>query len=185
MISVLSRTLLSIIATLRSRPTKASQLPLGSDSDHRACLLQIPAFGISLFGYGHLFVFCASSRCGKDRHRTAGVTWGPKNAPFQTVEELQQVLGMTEPLYERVYPYFTIYALTAAVDPTVAGEKLTGILRKAGFDPQYFVLSSGVAYSIRAEAKASSGAIFEREVVIQLTPEQGKPIQIMSWRESP
>jgi general secretion pathway protein K len=26
-------------------------------------------------------------------YRAAGLAWGPKNAPFQTVEELQQVLG--------------------------------------------------------------------------------------------
>jgi hypothetical protein len=60
---------------------------------------------------------------------------------------------------------------------------MTGILRKVGFDPQYFVLSSGIAYSIRAEAKRSSGAVFVREAVIQLTPEGVEPIQVMSWRE--
>jgi general secretion pathway protein K len=37
-------------------------------------------------------------------YRTAGLAWGPKNAPFETVEELQQVLGMTPPMYARLAP---------------------------------------------------------------------------------
>src|SRR4029077_8905250 len=35
-------------------------------------------------------------------YRSAGLARGPKNAPFQMTEELQQVLGMTAEIYGRV-----------------------------------------------------------------------------------
>ena len=40
----------------------------------------------------------------------AGYGYGAKDAPFDTVSELQQVLGMTAELYERVSPALTIYS---------------------------------------------------------------------------
>ena len=37
-------------------------------------------------------------------YKAAGLSYGPKNAPFDTVSELQQVLGMTYALYEKIEP---------------------------------------------------------------------------------
>ena len=114
-------------------------------------------------------------------YRDAGLAWGPKNAPFQTIEELHQVLGMTAEIYGRVAPDLTIYSIGAGINPIMAGERLTGILRQAGF--KYFVGSQGIAaYSIRAEAKSSNGAVFVRDAVVQLVPDGGYP-WILSWQE--
>jgi hypothetical protein len=75
----------------------------------------------------------------------------------------------------------TIYSIGAAINPTMAGERLTGILREAGF--KYFVGSQGVAaYLIRAEAKSSNGAMFTREVVTQLLPDGTHP-SILLWKQ--
>jgi general secretion pathway protein K len=117
-------------------------------------------------------------------YRTAGLAWGPKNAPFEAVEELQQVLGMTREIYERVAPDLTIYSLGAAVNPTKVGERLTEILRRAGSDS--FIVSQRTpayvaAYSIRAEAKSSNATAFVREAVVRLRPLTNTP-QILSWR---
>ena len=111
-------------------------------------------------------------------YRAAGLTWGPKNAPFQTLEELQRVLGITAEIYRRVAPYLTIYS-TAAINPSLAGPRLTEILRSAGFKD--FVDSRGLAYSLRAEAKSSNGAVFVREAVVQIMPNGSIPI--LSWRQ--
>ncbi len=114
-------------------------------------------------------------------YRDAGLGWGPKNAPFQTIEELQQVLGITTQIYSQVAPALTIYSIGAAINPTMAGERLTRILREAGF--KYFVGSQGVAaYLIRAEAKSSNGAMFTREAVTQLLPDGTHP-SILSWKQ--
>jgi general secretion pathway protein K len=121
--------------------------------------------------------------CGAEEaeYRKAGLGWGPKNAPFQTIEELQQILGMTAQIYRLVAPHLTIYSIGAGINPTIAGERLTGILREAGF--KYFVGSQGVAaYLIRAEAKGSNGAMFTREAVTQLLPDGTHP-SILSWKQ--
>lgn len=115
----------------------------------------------------------------KPEYRQAGLWWGPKNAPFEAVDQLQQVLGMTEQTYARVAKYLTIYSIGNAINPTMAGEELTSILRKIGFN--YFVESNGIAYSIRSEARTADGAAFEREVVLQLLPDTITP-WILSWR---
>lgn len=38
------------------------------------------------------------------------LSWGPKNAPFDLVSELMQVLGMTPEIYARVEPAVTVYS---------------------------------------------------------------------------
>ena len=115
-------------------------------------------------------------------YRAAGLAWGPKNAPFQAVEELQRVLGMTTEIYERVAPFLTIYSIGNAVNAKVADEQLTAALRRVGFN--YFVESPGTAYSIRAEAKHASGAVFVRESVVQLIPESVLPVRVLAWRQA-
>jgi len=88
----------------------------------------------------------------------AGLPWLPKNAPFETVEELEQVLGMTPQVYKRVAPYLTTYYPPA---PSMFAEPAE-------------------AYSIRAEAKGAQGAAFVRAAIVQL--EAGNS-QILYWRQ--
>ena len=91
-------------------------------------------------------------------YAAAGVPWRPKNAPFESVEELEQVLGMTPQVYERVAPYLTTYYPPA---PTMFAEPAE-------------------SYSIRAEAKSAQGATFVRAAIVRL--EAGNS-QIVSWRQ--
>jgi Type II secretion system (T2SS), protein K/FG-GAP-like repeat len=113
-------------------------------------------------------------------YKAAGLTWGPKNAPFQEIEELQQVLGMTPEIYKRIAPYVSVHT-TNWVNPSIADEQLTRILRQTGFSN--FVDVQGMAYSIRAEAKSSSGAVFIRKAVVARNLLQSPSIQIVSWQE--
>ncbi|TNE75957.1 MAG: general secretion pathway protein GspK [Gammaproteobacteria bacterium] len=50
----------------------------------------------------------------------AGLINGAKDAPFTSVEELQQVLGMTPEIYRAVLPYVTIYSRHQGINPEVA-----------------------------------------------------------------
>lgn len=45
---------------------------------------------------------------------------GPGNGPFESLEELRQVLGMTEELYQQVLPALTIDSNKAEINPLVA-----------------------------------------------------------------
>jgi general secretion pathway protein K len=55
-----------------------------------------------------------------DDYRAAGLAWGAKDARFETVAELQQVLGMTRELYEQVAPLVTVYSKRPGIQPRVA-----------------------------------------------------------------
>jgi general secretion pathway protein K len=117
----------------------------------------------------------------KDEYRAAGLAWGPKNAPFQAVEELQQVLGMTTDIYERVAPYLTLYSMVGRFNPTTTTGPMRGILRWAGFNSQYVASYPGFVYSIRAEAKGANGAVFVREARVQLIQQERIAVQILAW----
>jgi general secretion pathway protein K len=117
-------------------------------------------------------------------YRAAGLAWGPKNAPFQTVEELQQVLGMTPEIYERAAPDLTTYTANSvtATFPAAADKRLTRIVGQAGLNSASLASLPGLVFSIRAEAEDSSGAMFVREAVVQLIPNVIIP-WILSWRQ--
>ncbi len=55
-----------------------------------------------------------------DDYRAAGLAWGPKNKPFEVVEELHQVLGMTREVYRLAAPGLTVYSRSKGVDVSVA-----------------------------------------------------------------
>ncbi len=113
-------------------------------------------------------------------YRTAGLAWGPKNAPFGTVEELQQVLGITPPIYARLVPYLTTYSLGFAVDTSVAPKRLIEMLQRAGF--RNLVEShGGFVFTIRAEAQGSDGGVFVREAVVQF--KQNSSFRVLAWRQ--
>lgn len=53
-------------------------------------------------------------------YRAAGLRDGAKDGPFNDIAELQQVLGMTPELYDKVAPTVTIYSGGRNIDPTTA-----------------------------------------------------------------
>jgi general secretion pathway protein K len=93
-------------------------------------------------------------------YRDAGFAWGPKNAPFQTVEELQQVFGMTPELYGLLAPYVSIFSVSEVRD-------FAGWPRRA--------------YSIHAEVEGPNGAAFVREAIVQVN--EADPALILDWRQ--
>ncbi len=65
-------------------------------------------------------------------YASAGLAWGAKDAPFDTVAELEQVLGMTPAIYARVAPYLTVYSGQMRPDPQYADAL---VLQAMGVDP--------------------------------------------------
>lgn len=54
------------------------------------------------------------------QYREAGLAYGPRNGPFQSVEELMLLLGMTAEDYERLSPHLTIFNPEGTIDPLSA-----------------------------------------------------------------
>lgn len=53
-------------------------------------------------------------------YASAGRSYGAKDAPFESVAELQQVLGITPGLYARIQPLVTVYSRLQQPDPAFA-----------------------------------------------------------------
>src|SRR4029077_17167293 len=67
-------------------------------------------------------------------YKSAGLSYVPRNAPFQTVSEVQQVLGMNYELYSRIEPAITIYA--GGAEPNAAYAPLEALLALPGMTPE-------------------------------------------------
>jgi type II secretory pathway component PulK len=107
-----------------------------------------------------------------DDYQSAGLSWGPKNAPFQSVEELRQVLGITPEIYRRVADDITVYSSSPLAEQSPV--QLARFLQ-AKSNAQ---LSPDTIVSIRAEARRPSGAVCIRETIVQPFANPGF---ILSW----
>lgn len=66
-------------------------------------------------------------------YASAGLPWGAKDAQFDTVAEVEQVLGMTPQIYAKVAPLLTVYSGQARPDPNFASAE---VLQALGVDPE-------------------------------------------------
>ena len=67
-------------------------------------------------------------------YEAAGRTYGAKDAKFNTVEELQQVLGVTPRLFKRLRPALTVHSHSVGIDDRVAPPEVLGALLLSGED---------------------------------------------------
>ena len=69
-------------------------------------------------------------------YEAAGRTYGAKDATFNTVEELQQVLGVTPRLFKRLRPALTVHSHSARIDDRVAPPEVLRALLLSGEDAE-------------------------------------------------
>ena len=138
-------------------------------------------------------------------YMAAGLTREAKDAPFTSVAELQQVLGMTRPLYDAVEPALTVYTRSRGIDPETAPPEALRALPQIGpaeveavlgaraageEDLEAYIASAepfltpiiSAVYTIRAEARTSGGALFIREAVVSLSAVSDLPYSLLAWR---
>lgn len=133
----------------------------------------------------------------KDRdYREAGYGYHPRNGPFQSLEELKLVMGMTPDLFDRIAPALTIYSGRPFVDPNVAPRQV--LLALPGMDDSrvdaVLAARSGVvadvASTLSPQGRAFAIAIriariagpAARDAVIRMTDDPATPFWTLSWR---
>lgn len=141
-------------------------------------------------------------------YQAAGLKYKPANAPFETVDELQRVLGMTPQLYTQLADALTVDSHQAGINAAIASRKV--LLALPGADaalvdaylaarqdallnnlppPQFAPAAAAVAgdsgsvYSVRAEAVLPDGAAFVREAVVKVNQGAVRKIVFLSWKE--
>lgn len=145
----------------------------------------------------------------KRQYQRAGLSYGPSNAAFQNVEELQLVLGMNESIYTALQPFITVYSGQSEVNLKTANPQLLWILssglkkrniqdqalenrlEQSGADPNELentdlaVEGEGQTYTLLAEAILHGEAASGVEVVVQQqASEVDGPFQVLDWKQN-
>jgi general secretion pathway protein K len=140
-------------------------------------------------------------------YRAANRNYGPTNVPFETVGELQRVLGMTPALFSRLGPNLTVYSRQSGVNPATASrevllsipgasaeqvdaflvqrqEALQARLPVPPFPPaRAFSAGATPIWSVRAEARLPDGVTFVREAVLRPSGDPTQPVVAYSWQD--
>jgi len=101
-------------------------------------------------------------------YASAGLPYGAKDAPFETIAEAEQVLGMTPAIYARVAPYLTVFTGNAtpntafAAGPVLTAMGLDGAALVSAREAQRpaageLVAGNGGTYSIQSMARLQKG----------------------------
>lgn len=143
----------------------------------------------------------------KSDYAAAGRDYGPANAPFETIEELRQVLGMSDDLYRKLEPLVTVYSRQSGINAAVAPREV--LLALPGATPEQVNLfleqrrilleqglpappfpggqglstgAIGSVFSIQVEAIMSDNVRFFREAVVRMTGDTRGPVMVLAWR---
>ncbi|KLJ02375.1 type II secretion system protein GspK [Luteimonas sp. FCS-9] len=84
-----------------------------------------------------------------------GRPYGAKNAPFETVAEVQQVLGMTPALFEAAAPHLTVHGRLPAPDPQFADAV---VLQAMGVDADPILAARAATGALLADAVLGGGS---------------------------
>ena len=132
-------------------------------------------------------------------YAAAGLPYGAKDAPFETVAEAEQVLGMTPAIFAKVAPYLTVYTGRGSPDSAFAASM---VLSAMGLDGPALVKArealpanasggagfgagNGGTYSIRSVARLREGRIAAIQGVVR-TGGNGAPgsaYTTLDWEE--
>jgi general secretion pathway protein K len=150
----------------------------------------------------------------KPQYKRAKLSYGPRNRPFETLGEVQQVLGMDYELFLELEPAITIYS--GMTQPNIAMAPESVLRSRPGYDQalverilamrqmpgnqmQIFqglvdpVTGSplvpqggGITYTIISRADLPGGATSSFEATVQMTPSPlgNRPFRVMRWRDS-
>lgn len=144
-----------------------------------------------------------------DDYEAEGFAYGAKDALFDTVPELQQVMGISYEMYRQLEKAITVYSGSRNINIAYASEQalmaLDGVERE---DARQFIeereqtergdalpllpngqtstaRGGGVAFSIVAKATLSNGHWAELDATIRLGGTvNGRPFRIMRWRDN-
>jgi general secretion pathway protein K len=120
----------------------------------------------------------------------AGLDYGPPGMPFQTLDELGLVLGVTPAMKAALMPYLSIYKM-ADIDRTLAPSAVAAALAVSPEGrqpaPPRGVLPAYRVVSILATASGPDGARATRQAVVRLPNDPAEaakaPYQIVAWSD--
>ncbi|WP_140719823.1 general secretion pathway protein GspK [Pseudomonas sp. Hp2] len=130
-------------------------------------------------------------------YAAAGLPYGAKDAPFESLGELRLILGMTPELYRRLLPNVTLFSARSQPDPrfapapvlTAMGLDAAAILARrdapAGTAPVEATAGGSGTYSIESRARWGEGreAVLHAVVRTGASPLPGAAYTVLRWEE--
>lgn len=130
-------------------------------------------------------------------YAAAGRPYGAKNAPFESVAEVEQVLGMTPALFDAVAPHLTLYSRLPTPDPQFAAAE---VLQAMGVDADPVLAARDEAaaqiagallgagsgtYSVESRARLAAGTTARVRAVVRIGPGAvpGTAYSVLRWEE--
>ena len=107
-----------------------------------------------------------------DRYAAAGLGWGAKDAAFESVAELEQVLGMRPALFAAAAPHLTVYGGGGLPDARFADDIVLAAMgveaRPEPVDPSAPPPPGSGTYSIDSRARLAEGRSAHLSVVLRM-----------------
>ncbi|MDQ7089147.1 MAG: type II secretion system protein GspK [Methylococcales bacterium] len=143
----------------------------------------------------------------KATYQSEGLAYAPRNKPFQTIEELRLVLGVTPELFEQLKTMITVYSRQLTVDLKTASRAV--LLAATGLEaeridsyiaervesdinhlPTPALITTGTQskknaqeiYTVIAETQLNNGAKARIQVVMKKKSDPSKPFIILDWK---
>ena len=150
---------------------------------------------------------------GEDReataYRVAGISYKPRQGPFQSTAELWLVLGIPPVLTERALPFLTVYSGQSDVDaenaapevvaslPNMTPERLGNVLQQRaspmqsgqspsdplGANPKLAAGPPAQSFRLNILTALDNGRRVAAEVVILVLQDGDEPYRVLSWRD--
>ena len=145
-----------------------------------------------------------------EEYDAAGLPYGPANQPFQSVDEMQQVMGMTQEMFQSIRDLVTvsggggrpnpafapteIIALLPDMDLVAAGEfvaerseyhpsEMVGVMMANG--ELVNLQHTGRVFSVHSRATLESGTWASVKATVAIGGGvRGRPFRILQWREN-
>ena len=119
-----------------------------------------------------------------DDYRRAGLKWAARDGVFSSVEEFRYVLGMTNPLYERLAPYLTVHSGQANIKLDAAPPWLVNVLTAEQDQPTTgnTTARGGSTFHITVWATSNGGSSASIDTVVRITATGNQAYTILSWR---
>ncbi len=117
-----------------------------------------------------------------------GKTYGPKNAPFVSAAELDQLPELDKDILKKLLPIVTTQSQQQGFDPRVAPEQLLKLLGASGPDDPvlnaYIAPSAQKVFEIDVLVESKQKARFFRKANIALQLQPDRPFSILSWERA-
>jgi general secretion pathway protein K len=120
-----------------------------------------------------------------DDYRRAGLRWTARDGPFSSIEEFRYVLGMTNPLFERLAPYLTVHSGQAGIKLEFAPPWLVSVLtgtQDASTKGNATGRGGGSTFHITVVATTTGGSTASLDMVVRIALTNDHLYTILSWR---